>query len=435
MYVCATADGQRSGPVAGWSEDVVGTAGTLRADDAAPERAKPAVFLGTTVAGAVRIMRFPAGPACATVAEPIKSASATNERVRRVEIMRHRVDGNGCREKLIAIGLRITCLYTPLPMTQRFLRFRIGFAIASFLLLAPAFAAAKPITAPVAITHDGMTAGNVAMVLRKNGDLVVIFNSGAEPNGTFASISKDKGKTWSAQTYINSGWDRAALLENHDTQLVLVSNEGSGYSVSISDDGTTWRSIGMISILQPNYIIGDLMQAKDGSYYFTYSSYEEPQPIHMYVYVSRSHDLKGWSKPVQISKNGYSEFSSSMVQNKNGSFALAYHSSPEKGMMLSTSKNGQTWTTPKRMTHTGMEAPIRLRLTTLSSKPALVYGNDKTANLILPRGSRWSRSTIIYSPSYFESAVVDMGSGTLGIAFFPAAEGPRNIFFNTIQTR
>lgn len=310
---------------------------------------------------------------------------------------------------------------------------RLYCVTAFLILLLPGLTSAEPITTPVAITHDGQCSGNVAMLKRKNGDLVTVFNSGAEPRGLFSSVSTDKGKTWSKQAYINSGWDRPALLENQDGQLILIANEGIPYSVSISDNGTSWRSIGNVTILRSNYMIGDLMQAKDGSYYLTYSSYEEPQPIHSYVYVSRSLDLKTWSEPVRISKNGYSEFSVSMVQNRDKSFALAYNSYPEKAIMLATSKDGKKWTAPKKIIDLGEEMPIRLRLKNLGSKSVLVYSNDRVTQMSTRQGSRWGNSRILYSPTVFESAVVDIGLGKLGIAFFNSGEGPRNLSFDTIS--
>jgi BNR repeat-like domain len=303
---------------------------------------------------------------------------------------------------------------------------------ALLMFVLPGLTSAELITAPVAITHDGQCSGNVAMLKRKNGDLVTVFNSGTDPRGLFSSVSTDKGKTWSKQAYINSGWDRAALLENQDRQLVLVANEGGAYSISISDNGTSWRLVGNVTILRSNYIIGDLMQAKNGSYYLTYSSYEEPQPIRSYVYVSRSLDLKTWSEPVKISKHGYSEMSSSLVQNKDKSFALAYNSYPEKGIMLATSKDGKKWTTPKKIVTFSTELPVRLRLQNIGSKSVLIYGNDAFTQMSTRQGSRWGNSRILYSPTVFESAVVDMGLGKLGIAFFNSGEGPRNLSFDTI---
>jgi hypothetical protein len=306
----------------------------------------------------------------------------------------------------------------------------------SALLLTPAFAAAAPISAPVMVTHDGQTAGNLAMVHRKNGDIVAVFSSSAEPRGNFVSLFKDGGKTWSSQAYLNSGWDHSALIENTDGQLILISNTMGSYDVSISSDGKLWKSVGALNFMQPNFQIGDLMQAQDGTYWFTYSSFTNSNPYELagsLVYVTKSKDLKGWSKPVRVS-GGPHNYSSSILQKKDGSFVVAFNSYDQAGIYTSTSKNGSKWTRPARAVRFSQDTGIRLRLRWLNGSPTLTYGDDFNVYSMKPNGSRWTKPSLLRSNANFETAVLDLGGGMLGIGYLAGPEGPRDVYFDTLQS-
>jgi hypothetical protein len=306
----------------------------------------------------------------------------------------------------------------------------------SVAVIAPT--ALAKISAPVQITYDSSAAGGVSLVQQRNGDLVAIFDSSAQPTGLHASISQDGGLTWSRPFFVNSGWDRSALIENSDGQLVLLANEGLEHTVSISVDGTSWTKVSAVNVMKPNYSIGDLFQDRSGTYFLTYTSSNPEEEHGAYVYVTHSLDLKSWSTPVPVSTAGYSEFGSSIAQKTDGSYVIAYNSYPMHGIMMSTSQDGVSWKKPRLVASIPTNLIFGIRFLTNNGKLSALWNANNNTVMVAPvSGVRLGVPKPLFIGSLFDASVVSMGKGKYGVAFLKesAPNANRNVYFDTLLGR
>ncbi len=302
---------------------------------------------------------------------------------------------------------------------------RFGFLLV--LLLASASMA----WAQVNITNSPEMEQEPAMVMvNANGKLVAVFNSGGEPHGVFSSVSTDNGQTWSAKSFVGTAWDDVAINGNNAGEFVLltIGEPEGGLAAWKSSDGLSWTRMGTVPA-PINSSVGDILQARDGYYYATYSDAVS------HVFVTRSTDLVNWSSAVQLSFGNNFEFDASIMQASDNKLIIVYNSYSDQGISFVTSTDGVTWTQPQIAVQGQTNAHIGLNVLEFNGKPTIFFqGYFNGAGLYYSSfdGQNWSNSQRVYSDVPFGADAVPMGD-RIGIAFARDVGENREIFFDAIS--
>ena len=286
------------------------------------------------------------------------------------------------------------------------------------------------------VTNDDYSDQEPVLLLRPEGTLVTIFNSGGrEYHGLYTSTSSDNGKTWSEpKLAFENSWDDLDLIENKGNILML--NRGEfGLLLSEPLNYPMWNDIRMYNV-QPTKVnneAGSVLLTNDGKYVVSYTNENSAD-----VFVTKTDTLGqgDWSSPVKISNGNDFEFDSSLLQTMDGTYYIAYNSYSDRAIQIKHSRDANSWywsgTIP-----TNVNAHMGVNLVEYNNSPILFFGSQNNLYMSYKFEGNWTQPKIVLKDTPFGAdAAVDFEKIHLVYAKDHSSDDHstrRDIFYTTIE--
>ncbi len=274
------------------------------------------------------------------------------------------------------------------------------------------------------VTNDFASDQNPAIAELVDGSFVVYYNSSTPEgtNGIFVTTSKD-GKKWTKPKFFSDSWGNLNAIADRKYNLLLQTGAEGG--LSIINNKKKERSV---KPTVANDSVGSIIKAKDGYYYVSYSSNNPTN-----VYLTRTKNLKSWSKPIKISSGSDFEFDSSLTQMNDGSFYVAYNSYSDKGVSIKYSTDGKKWKSEKTFL-TKTDAQSGISMVVVNSRPVVFWSSNYITYYSYKTATGWTTPEVALTGTPLGIDPIVSKDGTIIAVYATEQNNQRDIKIKNLGT-
>lgn len=277
----------------------------------------------------------------------------------------------------------------------------------------------------------------LAAVTRPSGQLVALYNELIDVDRVnFIASSSNQGANWNTAE-ISFGYGAAALASNENGRLHVFQRCDNELCVFQENTAGPWNRYAMFSLGNfdgcrlgcdiNEYVPRSILIDASNNIVVTYTGGVYPDTA---IYVSRSRDFLSWTRPVKISDGDTTHVESSIVQDSQGNYLVAYSSYADGAIIVKTSTDLNEWVEVERFS-TSTSAHMSVSLILVDGGARLFFGSERLlySSFYDSESAEFSALEVVDDDIPFGAYPVNLIDGGLGYIYIRDINEQRDVFF------